>query len=203
VAIVTVWAVVAFTGLLLSFGYPLANGLTHLAHRLPSYVQSAAHGRGWIGHLARRFHLTAWVARNAPKLQSLGAGLARSALSVGKGAASLLATLATITALLLLLLLEGPKMRRGLLGLSSSRHQSWNRADPMRYARSSAAMGTPRCASRRAYSSAAAEACTFSRSMSCCSTCNMVATFSATLASSSDRTRLSLHSCGIPRTIRA
>ncbi len=31
----------------------------------------------------------------------------------------------------------------------------------------------------------------------------MVATFSATLASSSDRTRLSLRSYGIPRTIRS
>ena len=43
---------------------------------------------------------------------------------------------------------------------------------------------TPRCASRRAYSSAAAGACTFSRSMPCCRMCNMVATFSPTLASS-------------------
>jgi len=113
-----VWAAVVFTGLLLAFGYPLVNGLTHLAHRLPSYVQSAAHGRGRIGQ-ARRLHLTAWAARNAPKLHSLGTSLAMPALSFGKGAASLLATLATITALVLLLLLEGPKMRRGLLGLMS------------------------------------------------------------------------------------
>ena len=34
-----------------AFGYPLANGVTHLAQRLPSYVQAAEHGRGWIGHL--------------------------------------------------------------------------------------------------------------------------------------------------------
>jgi len=120
VAIVTVWAAVVFAGLLLAFGYPLVNGLTHLAHRLPSYVHSAAEGRGWIGHLIRRLHLTAWATRNAPKLQSLGASLAKPALSFGKGAASLLATLATIAALVVLLLLEGPKMRRGLLGLMSA-----------------------------------------------------------------------------------
>jgi len=119
VTIVTLWAAAVFIGLLLAFGYPLVNGLTHLAHRLPSYVHSASEGRGWIGHLARRFHLTAWVTRNAPKLQSLGGSLAKPALSLGKGAASLLATLATIVALVLLLLLEGPKMRRGLLGLMS------------------------------------------------------------------------------------
>jgi predicted PurR-regulated permease PerM len=117
VAIVTVWAALVFVGLVLAFGYPLVNGLTHLAHQLPQYVRDAAAGRGWIGHLARRFHVEAWAARNAPKLESLGASLAKPALSFGKGAASLLATLATIAALVLLLLLEGPKMRGGLLGL--------------------------------------------------------------------------------------
>jgi len=74
----------AFLGLLLAFGYPLVNGLTDLAHRLPSYVQDAEHGRGWIGHLVRRFHLAAWAQRNAPKLESLGAGLAKPALTFGK-----------------------------------------------------------------------------------------------------------------------
>jgi predicted PurR-regulated permease PerM len=117
VAIVTLWAALVFVGLVLAFGYPLVNGLTHLAHQLPLYVRDAADGHGWIGHLARRFHVEAWAARNAPKLESLGASLAKPALSFGKGAASLLATLATIAALVLLLLLEGPKMRGGLLGL--------------------------------------------------------------------------------------
>src|SRR5712671_6128967 len=117
VAIVSVWAVLVFAGLLAAFGYPLAHGLTHFSHRLPSYIQNAEHGRGWIGHLVRRFHLEAWVTRNAPKLQSLGATLARPALTVGKGAASLLATLGTIFVLIVLFLLEGPKMRQGLLEL--------------------------------------------------------------------------------------
>jgi predicted PurR-regulated permease PerM len=116
VTIVTLWAALVFVGLVLAFGYPLVNGLTHLAHRLPSYVQAASNGHGWIGHLVRRFHLEAWVQRNAPKLQNIGASLARPALSFGKGAAALLATLGTIAALVLLLLLEGPRMRQGLLG---------------------------------------------------------------------------------------
>src|SRR5260370_92558 len=117
VAIVTIWTALVFAGLLAAFGYPLVHGLTHFSQQLPSYVQAAEHGHGWIGHLVRRFHLEAWVARNAPKLQSLGTTLAKPALNVGKGAASLLATLATIFALVVLFLLEGPKMRRGLLNL--------------------------------------------------------------------------------------
>src|SRR4029077_265768 len=119
VTVVIVWATLVFIGLLAVFGYPLTNGLTHFSHQLPGYVQSAEHGSGWIGHLVQRFHLQAWVNHNAPKLQSLGATLAKPALTVGKGAASLLATLATIFALLVLFLLEGPKMRRGLLQLIS------------------------------------------------------------------------------------
>ena len=119
VAVVTVWAALVFVGLVVAFGYPLVNGLTHLSQRLPSYVQDAEHGHGWIGHLLRRFHLAAWAARNAPKLQSLGTSLARPALTFGKGAVSLVVTLGTIAVLVVLLLLEGPGMRRGVLGLMS------------------------------------------------------------------------------------
>ena len=117
VAVVAIWTVLVFAGLLAAFGYPLAHGVTHFSQGLPSYVQAAEHGRGWIGHLVTRFHLQAWVTRNAPKLQSLGTTLAKPALTAGKGAASLLATLATIFALIVLFLLEGPKMRQGLLQL--------------------------------------------------------------------------------------
>jgi predicted PurR-regulated permease PerM len=117
VAIVALWTVLVFAGLLAAFGYPLAHGVTHLSQGLPSYVQAAEHGRGWIGHLVTRFHLQAWVTRNAPKLQTLGTTLAKPALTAGKGAASLLATLATIFALIVLFQLEGPKMRQGLLQL--------------------------------------------------------------------------------------
>jgi predicted PurR-regulated permease PerM len=119
VAVVTIWAILVFAGLAIAFGYPLANGLTHLSHRLPEYVHDAAQGQGWIGHLVRRFHLTEWVTRNAPNLEALGAKLARPALTFGKGAVSVLAALATVAALVLLLLLEGPLMRRNLLGLMS------------------------------------------------------------------------------------
>jgi predicted PurR-regulated permease PerM len=117
VALVTIWTVLVFAGLVAAFGYPLVHGLTHFSQQLPSYVQAAEHGHGWIGHLVIRFHLQAWIIHNAPKLQSLGATLARPALNVGKGAVSMLVTLGTIFALLVLFLLEGPKMGRWLLDL--------------------------------------------------------------------------------------
>jgi predicted PurR-regulated permease PerM len=112
---VIIGATLVFTGLAFLFGYPLLNGVTHLARELPAYTRDAADGHGWVGQFIRRYRLQQWVAHNAPKLQTLGAGLARPALSIGKGAASLLGTLLTIFAITTLVLLEGPKMRSGLL----------------------------------------------------------------------------------------
>jgi predicted PurR-regulated permease PerM len=115
VAIVTLWAVLVFAGLAVAFGYPLVRGVTHLADRLPSYVNQAQHGRGWIGQVIRHYHVQAWVQHNAGKIASFAQGLGKPALALGKGAVSLLIALATIFVLVLLLLLEGPKLRSGIL----------------------------------------------------------------------------------------
>ena len=116
VAIVTLWAALVFIGLVLAFGVPLANGISHLAERMPGYIASAQHGRGWIGHLVARYHVQSWVQRNTPKLAGYAQSLAKPALTVGKGAVSLMIELFTLFVLVLLLLLEGPKMWSWTLG---------------------------------------------------------------------------------------
>jgi predicted PurR-regulated permease PerM len=85
-------------------------------------VASAQSGKGWICHLATKYHVQQWVAQNAPKLVTYAQGLSKPALSIGKGAFSLLIELFTIFVLVLILLLEGPRLRRGLLGLLSPAH---------------------------------------------------------------------------------
>ena len=80
VTIVTLWAGLAFIGLAAAFGVPLVNGTTHLADRLPGYVASAQHGRGWIGHLVARYHIQSWVQRNTPKLVGYAQSLSKPAL---------------------------------------------------------------------------------------------------------------------------
>jgi predicted PurR-regulated permease PerM len=115
VAVVVFWGLLAFAGLAVAFGVPLAGGITHLANDLPSYVSAVEHGRGWLGHLARRYDIQHWVASNVPRLVNIGQGLARPALTLGRGALSLMVALLTIFVLVVLLLLEGPKMRTGLL----------------------------------------------------------------------------------------
>jgi len=122
VTLVTLLALLVFLGLALAFGYPLVNAITNLADKLPSYVASAQSGKGWIGHLATKYHVQQWVTHNAPKLVTYAQDLSKPALSIGKGAFSLLIELFTIFILVLLLLLEGPRLRRGLLGLLSPSH---------------------------------------------------------------------------------
>jgi predicted PurR-regulated permease PerM len=121
VTLVTLLALLVFLGLAVAFGWPLVNAITHLANRLPSYVASAENGKGWIGHLVRKYHVQQWVTLNAPKLVTYAQNLSKPALSFGKGALSLLVELTTIFILVLLLLLEGPKLRRGVLGLLAPR----------------------------------------------------------------------------------
>jgi predicted PurR-regulated permease PerM len=121
VSIVTLLAVVAFMGLAFMFGYPLVNAITHFANRLPEYVASVQTGRGWLGHLATRYHVQHWVSQNAPKLVTYAQNLSKPVLSIGSAAASVLIELVTIFILVLLLLLEGPRLRRGFLGMLSPR----------------------------------------------------------------------------------
>jgi len=115
VAIVTVSAVLIFVSVAVGCGYPLAAGTSHLANQLPGYVASAERGKGWAGHLLRRYHVQTWAQRNAPTLMSVAQAFGRSALAAGKSAVSLAATLTTVFVLTLLLLLEGPKLRSGIL----------------------------------------------------------------------------------------
>jgi predicted PurR-regulated permease PerM len=128
VAVVTLWSVLVFIGLTVAFGLPLVNGITHLADTLPPYVSKAEHGQGWIGHLVRRYHVQTWIQSNVPRLVDFGKGLASPALSVGKGAFSLVIALLTIFVLTLLLLLQGPKMRASLLNnMSPARAERYSR----------------------------------------------------------------------------
>jgi predicted PurR-regulated permease PerM len=116
VLIVTLWAALVFLALAAAFGVPLVNGITHLADRLPGYIASAQHGTGWIGRLVARYHVQSWVQRNTPKLAGYAQALGKPALTLGKGAVSIIIELFTIFVLVLLLLLEGPKMWNWTLG---------------------------------------------------------------------------------------
>ena len=85
VAIVGLWSLLIFIGLAFAFGYPLVNALTHFANSLPAYVDKAQHGRGWIGHLVRKYHIQAWVNKNSPKIVGFAGGAGQTSPLPGKG----------------------------------------------------------------------------------------------------------------------
>ena len=117
VAIVAVSALVICAGLVVTCAYPLVTVTIHLAHRLPGYAANAERGKGWIGHLTRKYHVQVWAQHNAPTLISDAQAFGKSALAAGKGALSLVARIATIFMLTVFFLLEGPKLRVGILSL--------------------------------------------------------------------------------------
>lgn len=119
VAIVVLGSFILFIGLAVIFGYYLVSGGIHLAHSLPSFVANAEHNKGWVGHLLRRFHFQAWAQTNQGKLSSLAKGLGKPAVALGKGAASVIVAVGTTLSLVVLLLLEGPKIRKGVLSMLS------------------------------------------------------------------------------------
>jgi predicted PurR-regulated permease PerM len=125
VLVVTFAAVVAFAGLAFAFGYPLVNSTTHLVQALPSYIHKAEHGQGWIGHLLRRYHIENWLHKNSSKLVTFAKGLSKPALALGRGAATVMLLLVALFAFVVLLLLEGPKIRKASLRLISPKRSAW------------------------------------------------------------------------------
>jgi predicted PurR-regulated permease PerM len=112
VAIVASGPALVLASLASAFGYRLARAMPRASNWLPWYAAKAERSKSWIGQLARRYHVQAWVQHNAPKLVSSG-----HALTLGKDAMSLGIMATTIPILVLLLLLEGPRLRRGILAL--------------------------------------------------------------------------------------
>ncbi len=120
IGVVFAGAVLCFFGLLGLFGYPLVNSLTHVAESLPTMVDQLQKGHGWLAHTLQRFHLLSWVQKNAPKLETAAKNLSKPALGVGanlgKAVFSTILSLFTIAFLSLFMMLEAPRLRRGLLG---------------------------------------------------------------------------------------
>lgn len=123
VGVVSLAALLVFIGLATAFGYPLVDAVTHFASHLDRYVTAAEKGKGFVGHLVRKYHVEHWVRKNAPKLESYAKDLAKPALSIGKGAATLVVALTAIFMLVLLTLLEGPRMRVGVINMIAPRHR--------------------------------------------------------------------------------
>ena len=83
------------------------------------YVDKAQHGKGWIGHLVRKYHVEAWVQQELTEDHQLRGEPGQTGLVPGKGAFAVLAELAATFVFVIMLLVEAPKIRAGLLSFMS------------------------------------------------------------------------------------
>jgi predicted PurR-regulated permease PerM len=116
VTVVAALAVLAAAGLAVALAHPFVSAVNDLAAQLPTTARQAEHGKGWLGQLATRYHLQAWVRVNAPKLAAYGKALTRPILNLGHGTISFVLSVSSFCALVLLFLLDGPRLRAFVLG---------------------------------------------------------------------------------------
>ena len=109
--------VVLLGGLITLFAVPLTREATSLAHQLPQLIADTRAGRGPVAHLLDRVHVLSYVQQNDGKIRSFVSGLGAPALGFLKTAATGVAATVTIFVLSFLMVVQGPKLVAGLLGL--------------------------------------------------------------------------------------
>src|SRR3954469_9785021 len=128
VAAIYLLALLILVGITALLVPPLVRQASDLAGAAPGYVNDLTHGRGPLGFLETKYHLTERV-REALGKQSGGGGGgglasgAGTALSVGRGIATGLAGVITIIFMTLFMLLEGPAWADRAFGLMPERSQ--------------------------------------------------------------------------------
>lgn len=117
--------VVFFTGTVLvaGLGYlfvrPLVDQVNTSVNNFPGYVADARAGRGTIGHLVKKYNIVNYVDKNQPTLEKDLKSAEKPAEHVATGLLNTLTAMATIVVVTFLLLIEGPSMMTGGLGLLS------------------------------------------------------------------------------------
>jgi predicted PurR-regulated permease PerM len=101
----------------------IVNQVTDLADAAPGYVRDFSHGRGPLGSLERKYHVSDHV-RDAIG----GGGGADTALSIGRGIVTGIAGVVTIIFMTLFMLLEGPAWTERIYALVPAHSQERWRA---------------------------------------------------------------------------
>lgn len=120
---------VALLGAMLyAFIRPIVDEGQKFSDRFPTYVSDAKAGRGPVGHLVKRYKIDDWVTRNKAKIRSYLTRASRGALKVARSIAVAFAELVTVFVLAFLMILYGPDMLAGGVGMLSPPSQERVRA---------------------------------------------------------------------------
>jgi predicted PurR-regulated permease PerM len=108
---------IGIAGLVTLFALPLAREGALFVQELPHLIDEANAGRGVIGRFLNRTNALHYVAENQDRIRAFLAGLTEPAARVVQAVATGVAGVITIFVLALLMVLEGPKLVSGGLGL--------------------------------------------------------------------------------------
>jgi predicted PurR-regulated permease PerM len=108
---------VVLAALITAFVVPLAGESTRFASQLPQIIDDARNGRGPIGHLLDQTNALNWVQSHQATIQKYASGLTTPAVGVLRGVATTVAGVVTVFVLAYLMVLEGPKIVDGFVGL--------------------------------------------------------------------------------------
>ena len=112
--------VLALIGAMLyAFIRPLVDQTRHFTNVFPKYVEDARNGKGTIGKLVKRYNVDDWVKRNEKKLRASVSKSGGRAVRVARRVANGLAAFVTVIVLAILMLIYGPGIMEGALGMLS------------------------------------------------------------------------------------
>ena len=113
----------AVGGMLYAFIAPLVEQGQEFADDLPGYVEDARNGEGTIGELVERYELEEWVDENQDRIRDFAGNLGTPALDVLQRLFAGVAAFLTILVLVVLLLLQGPRLTAAIVDLLPERLQ--------------------------------------------------------------------------------
>ena len=116
--IVFLAVLLVLAGVVALFVVPLAQQGTKFAGQLPDLIDQARSGRGPIGDLLERTNALQYVQQNQDRIRTFATGLTTPAAGLLRGVATGIAGTVTVFVLAYLMVLEGPKVVDGALGLA-------------------------------------------------------------------------------------
>jgi len=106
-------------GMLYAFIRPIVDQASTFSDHLPKYVADAKAGRGWVGHLVKKYKIDDYVEKNQKKLKSTLTTIGERGIQTAGTVARGLVALLTIIVLTILMLMQGPSMLQSGLGALS------------------------------------------------------------------------------------
>ena len=117
--LVFIIGVAVFAAMIYAFVRPIVDQANHFANHFPQYVEDAKAGRGPVGKLVKKYKIDDYIDRNQARFKQALTNAGKPALTVAKDVANGLAAVVTILVLTFLMLMQGPQMLQGGLGMLS------------------------------------------------------------------------------------